>query len=264
VLETVQLQDGTKAIADRGFRNIGVRPTREDRGLGGTDPFGNDLAIARAYILKQAGHAVPDTFSIAGTDGKRLTGLAPSQLPRDNADGAFKIPSLRNIALTPPYFHNGGQATLEQVVEFYNRGGDRTTTGNGADSSGTVGLPMANARGLADKSNVDVNMKDSGLSLSASDRIALVAFLKALTDDRVACHAGPFDHPALPLSMGAVEDLNGAAGARGPANGTRTTDVIKTLPATGIYGLTAEAKPCFPNTGNLFGDTQTAFQRILD
>ena len=39
-------------------------------------------------------------------------------------DGAFKVPTLRNIELTAPYMHNGGQLTLEQVVEFYNRGGD--------------------------------------------------------------------------------------------------------------------------------------------
>jgi len=38
--------------------------------------------------------------------------------------GAFKVPSLRNVKLTAPYFHNGGQATIRQVVEFYNRGGD--------------------------------------------------------------------------------------------------------------------------------------------
>ena len=38
--------------------------------------------------------------------------------------GAFKTPTLRNVALTPPYFHNGGQATLQQVMAFYNRGGD--------------------------------------------------------------------------------------------------------------------------------------------
>ena len=34
------------------------------------------------------------------------------------------MPGLRNVALTAPYFHNGGQMTLRQVVDFYNRGGD--------------------------------------------------------------------------------------------------------------------------------------------
>ena len=36
----------------------------------------------------------------------------------------FKATGLRNIGLTAPYFHNGGMATLEEVVQFYNRGRD--------------------------------------------------------------------------------------------------------------------------------------------
>ena len=39
-------------------------------------------------------------------------------------DGAFKVPSLRNVALTAPYFHNGDVLTLRQVVELYGRGGN--------------------------------------------------------------------------------------------------------------------------------------------
>lgn len=41
----------------------------------------------------------------------------------ENDKGAFKTPTLRNIALTAPYMHDGSEATLRQVVEFYNRGG---------------------------------------------------------------------------------------------------------------------------------------------
>ncbi|MGR8942513.1 MAG: cytochrome-c peroxidase, partial [Gammaproteobacteria bacterium] len=40
--------------------------------------------------------------------------------------GAFKIPTLRNIELTGPYMHNGSMKSLEEVVEFYNRGGNGT------------------------------------------------------------------------------------------------------------------------------------------
>lgn len=39
--------------------------------------------------------------------------------------GAFKTPGLRNVALTAPYMHDGSVGTLEGVVEFYDRGGDR-------------------------------------------------------------------------------------------------------------------------------------------
>ena len=44
--------------------------------------------------------------------------------PQLGVDGAFKIPGLRNVELTGPFFHNGGQATLQQVIEFYARIGD--------------------------------------------------------------------------------------------------------------------------------------------
>jgi cytochrome c peroxidase len=43
---------------------------------------------------------------------------------KDGKDtGAFKTPTLRNIALTAPYMHDGSQATLEVVVDFYAKGG---------------------------------------------------------------------------------------------------------------------------------------------
>ena len=63
------------------------------------------------------------------------------QRPRVAVDGSFKVPTLRNVELTGPYFHNGGYATLEQVVDFYSRGGNarRTDTGDtsGYDKTGT-------------------------------------------------------------------------------------------------------------------------------
>lgn len=44
--------------------------------------------------------------------------------PSSGLTGAFKTPGLRNVALTAPYMHDGSLATLEEVVRFYNRGGD--------------------------------------------------------------------------------------------------------------------------------------------
>lgn len=73
---------------------------------------------------------------------------------------AFKTPTLRNIALTAPYMHNGVYATLEQVVDFYNRGG---------------------GRGIGVKSNRQT-LPETPLGLSAEERGNLVAFLQALTD----------------------------------------------------------------------------------
>ena len=89
--------------SDRGTRNIGVRETAEDPGLGGSDPFGNSLSVGAQNV--PAGQVAA-------------------------ADGTFKIPSLRNVALTAPYFHTGGEATLMDVVDFYARGGNQGGASN--------------------------------------------------------------------------------------------------------------------------------------
>lgn len=43
---------------------------------------------------------------------------------------AFKTPGLRQIAITAPYMHNGSKSSLEEVIDFYNRGGDRHADNN--------------------------------------------------------------------------------------------------------------------------------------
>ncbi|HSN74039.1 MAG TPA: cytochrome c peroxidase [Anaerolineae bacterium] len=73
--------------------------------------------------------------------------------------GAFKVPTLRNVALTAPYMHNGSLATLAEVVQFYADGAGRP-----------AGFPF-----------VDPLLK--GFELSAQDKADLVAFLRALTDE---------------------------------------------------------------------------------
>jgi cytochrome c peroxidase len=54
-----------------------------------------------------------------GTDPGRI---AITQEPKDS--GAFKTPHLRNVAKTAPYMHDGSEATLAAVIEFYDRGGN--------------------------------------------------------------------------------------------------------------------------------------------
>ena len=53
--------------------------------------------------------------------------------------GLFRMPTVRNVEFTGPFFHSGGPATLEQVVDFYLRGGDfsggNLGRGVGADTS---------------------------------------------------------------------------------------------------------------------------------
>lgn len=78
--------------------------------------------------------------------------------------GKFKTPSLRNVAVSAPYMHDGRFATLEAVVAHYDHGVQRS-----------MGLDPNLAK-----------HPDAGLALSADDQRALVAFLKTLTDTDLA------------------------------------------------------------------------------
>ncbi len=60
-----------------------------------------------------------------GAEGGEIRDLGRYAVTRNKADlGAFKTPSLRNIALTAPYMHDGGQKTLKDVIDFYIGGGN--------------------------------------------------------------------------------------------------------------------------------------------
>lgn len=63
-------------------------------------------------------------FSLCGPYG--LAGRACAAPPTADDVGRFRTKSLRNVARTPPYMHAGQLDTLEDVVRFYNRGGDST------------------------------------------------------------------------------------------------------------------------------------------
>jgi cytochrome c peroxidase len=83
--------------------------------------------------------------------------------------GTFKVPSLKNIALTAPYMHDGRFATLEEVVEHYNSGiQDHPNLGNALR---------------------DGNGQPVRLNLSAQEKTDLVNFLKTLTDETIATDA---------------------------------------------------------------------------
>lgn len=179
LIERMLMGDGTKAIYDNGFYNINVRPTREDAGLGGTDPFGNPLSFS---VQAVSGPVVDDLSLTDSTDFEVDPRTPPSPGERVAVRGAFKTPGLRNVDLTGPYFHNGGQLTLEQVVQFYARGSDFKTVQRSDSDADIVELPEINGK----RPNIH----------------ALTAFLRALTDPRVSFERAPFDHPSLPIPHG--------------------------------------------------------------
>ena len=124
--------------------------------------------------------------------------------------------------------HNGGMATLEQVVAFYNRGGDR----RGPNDNDTTGHG-------ANHSNLDPDI--TNLGLSGQEQTDLVTFMKSLTDDRVRCEKAPFDHPELTVFNGhrgdhiSAQDLNFDG---------KADDLTKTLPAVGATGLPGKGLAC--------------------
>ena len=96
-----------------------------------------------------------------------LTALQRSELGRfgvtkDIADiGKYKTPTLRNIALTAPYMHDGNMLTLEEVIDHYDQGGDK---------------------------NRFIDSKIFTLNLTQQDKKDLVAFMRSLTSQTLPNH----------------------------------------------------------------------------
>jgi len=86
-------------------------------------------------------------------------------------EAAFKVPTLRNVALTAPYMHNGIFETLEEVIDFYAQGGG-------------VGLGL-------DVPNIDDKIRE--FTISDEEKEDLIAFLHALTDES--------NKPEIPASV---------------------------------------------------------------
>lgn len=172
-IENMAMARGS-AFYDGGFYNIGVRQTEEDIAVGASHPvFG------------------PLSYSKQKQNGRNVDGIDVPNGARIAVNGAFKTPTLRNVELTGPYFHNGGAKNLLEVVEFYVRGADFKKT-NIQDLDPDVG-------GIPE------------LQGNEDDQLALVEFMKHLTDERVKFRKAPFDHPELILPNGHTGVENGVA-----------------------------------------------------
>ena len=95
-------------------------------------------------------------------DQPRNNGLDAVTTDEGAGNGRFKSPSLRNIALSPPYMHDGRFETLEDVVNFYNSG-------------------------IQNNPDLDNRLRQNGqprrMNLTQNEQAALVAFMETLTDD---------------------------------------------------------------------------------
>ncbi len=182
LVERMLMNDGGVALYDDGFYNTGVTKTAFDIGVGGVDPIiGQPLSFTEQYRSLLKGFSPPDpfrvdpcTFTIPFDPNNCHT--PPASTFRAAVKGAFKVPGLRNVELTGPYMHNGGMATLEQVVQFYNRGGNFE--------------------------NPELDPDIEPLGLTGQEKSDLIAFMKSLTDLRVRFKRAPFDHPTIRIFNG--------------------------------------------------------------
>ena len=190
---------------DQSYYNLSVRPFEEDSGLGTQDPFGNPGALID--ILTRPPAQIPSAELLS----QPMINIANPAIAigERTSTRSFKTPILRNIELTAPYFHNGGQATLLQVVNFYNRGGD-----------------------FREHNAQFIDFEIGKLNLTPQDLDDLVAFLKGLTDQRVVYRKAPFDAPQLFVPNG-HRVVNGVA--KMDSDGT-AADVMMEVPAVGRNG----------------------------
>ena len=227
--ERMIMADMQVRVYDTGYYHIGVRPTAEDGGLAGTDPVAGKSLSQSEYLRERVCNDSSEAIMIPGRPGDGIS-MAPLNCGDETARGGFfKAPQLRNIALTAPYFHNGSQLTLEQVVEFYDRGGDFNTFGE-------------------EHQYMDADIDNLGLTLQ--DKTDLVDFLRTgLTDPRTVSQAAPFDHPQLLTPNGHMRSGNGYPVTPDPKHPGQAATQLMEVPAVGKDG----GKPLPTFLQNLLG-----------
>ena len=144
---------------------------------------GGNCIDCHSQFLTSGFNTLYDGFSNNGLDSEEdlLPGLEEVTQIRAHR-GLFKVPTLRNIALTAPYMHDGRFATLEQVLDHYNEG---------IKMSSTLSPLIAEA----DNSTKGV-VTQASLNLTEHEKTAIIAFLHTLTDRQFITEekfSNPFD-----------------------------------------------------------------------
>jgi cytochrome c peroxidase len=143
-----QLNASSPVGTDNRFHNVGVSARHHD--------FEQLAKKGLAAIAKDSSREAIDKLALQTEIGE----LGRFAVTRYRSDiGAFKTPGVRNVGITAPYMHDGSMATLWDVMDHYNKGGEANPYLDGGIEA-------------LDLSDVEVNQ--------------LVAFLFTLTDDRFA------------------------------------------------------------------------------
>ena len=117
-------------LTDASVRRFRRRSMERFATVTATSSTKDSITSASGRRPTTSARARSDAFGPLSKARRMFPGAAPANF--DGAavtkgfgvDGAFKVPSLRNVALTAPYFHNGDARTLREVVELYSRGGN--------------------------------------------------------------------------------------------------------------------------------------------
>lgn len=149
--------------------------------------FTENLQTSRSGFAETGFHNT-GLYNIDGAGAYPANNTGLMELTGDPADmGKFRTPSLRNVALTAPYFHDGSAATLADVLDHYRKGGRTVASGRhagiGADSPLRDGM-------IAGNTATDAEIAD------------IIAFLESLTDEVFLTNPAysdpwPADHPAV-------------------------------------------------------------------
>jgi cytochrome c peroxidase len=140
----------------------------------------SDATVSESNVRREIEFHNTGLYNIAGGLSYPAPNLGAYEHSKNAADiGKFKAPTLRNIAITAPYMHDGSIATLEGVIDHYAAGGRTIDSGPNA------------GRGH-DNPNKDHLI--GGFSISRQEREDLIAFLESLTDEAVL-HDPRFANP---------------------------------------------------------------------
>jgi len=132
--------------------------------------FNDQVTYKGSPVVKPLFHNT-GLYNLGGTGAFPEPNRGVFELTGDPKDmGAFKAPSLRNIAVTAPYMHDGSVPTLEAAVDHYAGGGRVIADGPFAGDG---------------RANPYKDPLITAIELSPGDKADLVAFLKTLTDKRV-------------------------------------------------------------------------------
>ena len=150
------------------FRTMNSGNSKFDKVLRGEAEFTNEENLGYELFFTERGDCFHCHATVFMTDNQMHNNALDLQpdpgfygVTGDPLDiGKFKSPTLRNIEYTAPYMHDGRYATLEEVVEFYS---------TGLNKSPTVDPLMK-------------NLSQGGVNLSAEEKAGLIAFLKTLSD----------------------------------------------------------------------------------